>query len=235
MQAEATTPVPEKEETTASGEKEAITSEGQTGEPAPSSEETEKKVVELESKIEGLEKQVKQSQDLQRQADRRTKVEKIERKKVEDRLEKIRSGEVEIGDEEPEGETSTERDTRLKAKNEIMGLILDNPEYQEVIKKDLTLKDVIRNNPFALIGNYLDSEDAVVQIKDKLDERVSFLKAEKEKSQSKKETKEGEGKEFEAGAVQPSDQEPAKEESSDETPSVDSIEQSIRNKISVAK
>lgn len=224
---EATTPTPEEKEATPSGKEEAITSDKpkQENQIPPD----DKKVAELEGQVEDLEKQVKQAQNLQRQADRKARVEAIEKKKLEDKLEKIRSGEVSMEDEVPEGETSTEREIRLQARVKIQGLIIDNPEYQEVLKGDITLKEILKNNPFAIIGDYLDSEDAVEQIREKLDERVSSLK----KVQPKEEKKEEESPEFEAGPTQPKEEEGSPAPSPTPTPQTqdEKLEKSIGDKI----
>lgn len=221
---EATTPV-QKEETTSS-DKEAITSTN-SEEEVPS----DKKVVELQGQVDDLTKQVEQSKNLQRQADKKARVEVIERKRIEDKLKKIQSGEVDEYEESVDT-SSVDKEIVLKAKADIMGLVFDNPKYQELLKKDMTLKEVLRNNPFALIGDYLDTEDAVEQIKDLLDTRVSSLETEKVSAQPKEDVEKGDGKVFEAGAVQPTDEQASVEKETEPTNSDDKIEKSIRDKIS---
>jgi len=227
MANEATTSTPDKEEVTPQGSKEAITSEKPKGESTPPAEEN-KEVTELKGKVETLEKQLKEAQMLQSQADKKRKAEEKARKKLEDKLERIRSGEISVEEEIPEGESSEDKETRLQVRIAVQNLILDNPDYQELLKQDITLKEVIRNNPLALVGEFLDAEDAVEQIRDKLEQRVSSLK----KSQPiKEEKKEEEPPEFEPGPVQPPEtsEVPPKEK----TPkSLDeSLEESIKGKI----
>lgn len=221
--AEATTPTPEKE-VTPEGEEGAITGKEPVGEPTTPDE----KVTKLEAEVDRLTKLAKQSQDLQRQADKKARIEKIERQKIEKQLSRIKAGEEYIPSEIPEGETQVERETRLEARIGIQNLILENPEYQELLLKDITLREVLRNNPFALIGEYFDTQDAVEQIKEKLDSRVNQLKTQP-KEEKPKEKKEG--AEFEAGAVQPSEVPEApilgkKPETLDET-----LEKSIKSKL----
>lgn len=236
----ATTPKPNKKEetpeaggATPSEGGEAITPGEPEQEPqTPPDDKT--KVAELESEVDTLKTQLKNATNLQRQADKKRRIEMIERKKLEIKLKKIQQGEDYVPPEEPEGETQVERETRLQAKIGIQNLILDNPEYQELIKQDITLKQVLRNNPFALIGEYFDAQDAVEQIKEQLDKRVSSLKKEKE-NQPEGDTGEGKGgKEFEVGPTQPGEGEPeapAKEPSS--TSPMDKVEESIQKKIKV--
>ena len=131
----------------------------------------------LKSEIEALKQELKQARDLQAQADKKARMSAIERKKLEKQIKALQSGEV-IPETTPEeqGATAEEREILLKARIGIQNLILDKPEYQELLKKDPTLKIVLKNNPFALIGEeWADEEDIVSQIKERLDERVSSM------------------------------------------------------------
>lgn len=224
---EATISAGENQDATPEAGKETITSEKLKEAAVPSSE-AEKKVAELQGQVEALNRQAKQYQDLQRQADKKARVEKIERQKLEKILETIRSGESYVPPEIPEGETPTEREVRLEAKIGIQNLILESSEYQELIKQDITLREVLKNNPFALIGDYFDAQDAVEQIKEKLEQRVSSLKVQP------KEEKKGEGAEFEVGPTQLKDdgtQLPPKQQ----TPQTldEKLEQGLMSKIRV--
>ena len=224
--AEATTSTPEKE-VTPEGEKGAITGQEPAGEPTTPDE----KVIKLEAEVDRLTKLTKQSQDLQRQADKKARIEKIEKQKLERQLQRVQAGEEYIPPEVPEGETPVERELRLEARIGVQNLILENSEYQELLKKDITLREVLKNNPFALIGEYFDAQDAVEQIKEKLDDRVKQIQVQP------KEEKEGGGKEFEAGPTQPSEvtTPPKKEEKQPGPggPAADKTEESILKKIEV--
>ena len=221
--ANATTPTSEKE----------VTPEGETGaitgkEPAEGEVPSEQ-VTKLQAEVDRLTKLAKQSQDLQRQADKKARIEKIERQKLEKQLQRIKAGEEYIPPEVPEGETAVEREVRLEARIGIQNLILENPEYQELISKDVTLREVLRNNPFALIGEYFDAQDAVEQIREKLDGRINQLKVQPKEEKPKEK---GEGKEFEPGAVQPSEEIP----STPPTPTIpptpgEEIEEHIKKRI----
>lgn len=234
---EATTSSPEKkEEATASKEKEAITSGKPKEAPAPSPEEMGKKVAELEGQVEDLTKKLEQAAKLQSQADRKARTEKVAREKLEATIEKIKAGEIpveEIGREESP-KTQVDEISHLRIKNGVQKMILGSSQFQEVLKKDQTLKEIILKNPTALIEDYLDTEDAVEQIKDLLVKRVSSLE---EKSQPEEGKKEGENKEFEAGPIQPSEvtTSPKKEEKqpSPEGRAVDKAEESIKSKLKV--
>jgi len=240
---EATTPISEAPEgaktgdTTLPAKEGAITSGNQKGVSAPSSE-GNKEVGELKAQVDELTTKLENQRILQSQADRKARVERVSREKLEKTLAKIRSGEVSVNDEVPEGESTVERETRLEAKVKIQELFLDNTEYQEILKNDVTLKDVIKNNPFALIGNYLDAQDAADQIREKLDERVSSLRAAKTAAQPKEGIEKGEGEAFEAGAVQPQagapDPASTVEGPSPTEPTIDKIEESIKSRIKLA-
>lgn len=238
----ADTPAPEEKEEKATPPEGADTpAEEPEGEPTTPTPQ-EEKVAKLEGQVEDLTNKLARQEKIAQTAQRQQKVADIEKKKVEETLEKIRSGEISPDEQIPEGESSTERETRLEARIKIQGLIIDNPEYQELMREDVTLKEVLKNNPFALIGDYLDAQDAVDQLKDKLDERVSTLRAKKKASQPEKEPGkeeggegegEGEGKEFEVGPVQPGERKEAPpKEPSHQTP-MDSVEESIKGKIKI--
>ena len=226
MANEATTPAQENEGAITPEGKGAITSEKPEGAATPPVD-SEVKIAELQGQVETLAKELAQQKTLQSQADRKARLEVIEKRKLEVELAKIRSGEVEPPTGEVPGETSLERDIRLKAQIGIQNLILDNFDYQEVLRQDLTLKEVLKNNPFALIKEYIDEQDAIDQIKDMLDARVSTLKV-----QPKVEEKKGEGNVFQPGPVQPQ-AEPPKSASEQKAPvvGVDAVEDSIRGKI----
>ncbi|MHA1482073.1 MAG: hypothetical protein ACTSQA_01380 [Candidatus Heimdallarchaeaceae archaeon] len=234
MDSEATTSTPEKEESTPQGDKEAITSEkSEVGESTP----PEKTVEELKAEVEQLRSEVEKSQTLQSQADKKARIEKVTRLRIEEKLKKIRSGEIEVDDLSGEANTGnvpvTDVNTALEIKAGIQGIIIDNPSYQEVLKKDQTLKQVLLRNPLALIEDCLDAEDAVEQIKDLFDTKVSALK---EEVQPKEQNKGNEGKKFEVGATQPAETsgDNSSSEESNVTPT-DKIEKSILSKIKVEK
>lgn len=232
--AEATTPEPKKEETTPPG-KEAITPKEPKKEEKPATpEQLQKKVVELEGIVETLTKEAEQQKTLQSQADRKRRIERKKRLEVERILKEIRETGVIPEETIPEG-TGMEREEKLKIKVGVQDLLLGNPKYQEVLKKDATLKRLLETNPTALIADAIDAEDVIEQIKDLLDDRVSTLEAQPEVE--KKKGKEGEGPEFKA-PVQPGGEppEPPKEGEKKEPPKgseprLDPVEESIKKRI----
>lgn len=64
---------------------------------------------------------------------------------------------------------------RLKAERGISNLLLMNPAYQKVLEGDATLREILLDNPLSLIREYIDFEDAVDQVKRKLDVRLEAL------------------------------------------------------------
>lgn len=218
--AEATTSTPQQEATP--GGEEAITSVEPKGEPAA----PDRKLAELEGEVERLRKELEKQRNLQSQADKKARIAEIERRKLEAQLKRIRGDEAYIPPSS-EGETSVEKEVRLNARIGIQNLILSNPDYQELLKRDVTLREVMMNNPFALIGEFFDAEDAVSQIKEKLDERVSSLA-----TQPPAKREEKGGVEFEVGPVQPKSESPLPPKSTQAGSSLrESIEKSIKSKI----
>jgi len=64
----------------------------------------------------------------------------------------------------------------------IMQLGFD-PKYQTLMQKDATLREILSDNPLALVkGEVMDAEEAIDQVRDNLDERVEKLQADKVKS-----------------------------------------------------
>ena len=151
-------------------------------------------------------------------------------KKLKKTLEDICEGKIEASEIVPDDETSDEKDVRTAARIGIQNLFIGNPAYQKLLEKDITLREVVKNNPLALIGDYLDAEDAIEQMKDKLDEIVSSSIVQPEKE--KKEGEEG-AEEFEAGPVQPKAEPPTPSQS--ETPKTldEKLEDSIKSKIHI--
>jgi len=224
MATEATTPIPANEEITPQGNKGAITLDKPKG-----GEVSPEEVTKLQAEVEQLTKQRDQQKILQGQADRKARQEQAEKAKLQRELEKVRQGEDYIPPvEEPSGDKVV---LGLKVLSGIQNLILENPDYQELLKRDETLQEVLRNNPFALISEYFDAQDAVEQIKEKLDKRVSSFKAQLIKTEPPKEK----GKEFEVGAVQPSPEVPAKPSPPGVTPVEGEIEQKILGKLTFSE
>ena len=62
---------------------------------------------------------------------------------------------------------------RINAEKGIANLLMMSPEYQALLSKDETLKEIMLSNPLSLISEYIDAEDAVDQIKKRLDKKVS--------------------------------------------------------------
>lgn len=230
MNKEATTPQSNEDPksskggTTPLGQEGAITPKETTGEAT-----SPKEVEELKGQVEDLTKKLEGAQNLQSQADRKTRTSEIERQKLETRLEKIKTGEISPDEEPPVGETSTERELRLEAKIAIQNVILGNSKYQGVLEKDITLKEILKKNPLALIDKYLDAQDAAEQIQEKLDERVTSL----ETQPNKEEPKEGEGKKFDVGSTQPGETPPTPPEKPKGSVPLDDIEESIKNRINI--
>jgi hypothetical protein len=113
---------------------------------------------------------------LQETAEKRTRDERILRINAEKKLKALGAGGK--GDDAPpagtvnaeEGEAEVER---LNAEKGIANLLMMTPEYQALLQKDETLKEVLLSNPLSLISDYIDAEDAVDQIKKKLDKRIA--------------------------------------------------------------
>lgn len=62
---------------------------------------------------------------------------------------------------------------QARAERRVVGLVAGEAKYQELLASDPTLKELLLNNPLSLIKNYIDEEDAVEQVQEYLDRRLS--------------------------------------------------------------
>ncbi|MCK5643499.1 MAG: hypothetical protein KAJ19_21995, partial [Gammaproteobacteria bacterium] len=185
-----------------------------------------KEVEELKADVVQLTKERDQARTLQGQSDKKAKKDGIEKRKLEIKIRKLQNGET----VEDDIVSASDAEIHLKAKNLVQGLIIENADYQKLINSNYTLKEVLKNNPLALIGEYYDVEDAVDQIKEKLDKDVSLLN----EKQQEVETEES-GKEFDTGIVQANEsveQDDTKKDDIHSTP-MDGVKKSIAEKIQI--
>jgi len=230
--AKADTPVAEKKEEKKTTTPPVTDTPAETPEegPAPSTPQ-EKKVVELEAEVERLNNLLTKQETITKSSQRDKAIAERKKQEILTTLEKIRTGEIDISEINFPTETLPSEEEGIKKDIQIgvQNLLLGNPDYQNLLSKDVTLREVIKKNPLVLIGEFFSVEDAVEQIREKMDERVSSLKKVQSKEEKKKE--EG-GKEFEAGPTQPG---PGKPETPAEEPAStspeDKVEKSIKEKI----
>jgi len=131
------------------------------------------------------------------QAKAAARAEKAARIKAEKDLKAALSGATVVPPVDTSNSNASEREVQLGAQMMIKDLLIENPQYRELVDNDPTLKEVIKNNPFVLIGDYFDANDAVEQFKEKLD---GILRS---KTQPKKEVSPNEPPVIEAKVVQP--------------------------------
>jgi len=161
-------------------------------------EETSSEEVEnLKAENQRLQAQLSQQKILQSQADKKARAEKIERLKLERELKQIQAGNEPIIPEVGKEISTTFIEQKVLVKGLVAETILRNPEYQKVLETDPTLKDVLLTNPLAIVEEAYDAEDALNQIKEKLDSRVETLRASQKKVEQPKEG----GAEFSAGPI----------------------------------
>lgn len=153
------------------------------------------KEAELQAELERLRKEVEHARNMQSIADKKAKEERRMRLKLEKELKRIQGGEV-GGEEESTSFANDQEVNKEVVIGKVAKLLLGNPEYQKVLDLDPTLKEVLLTNPLALVEEAYDVEDAVDQIKEKIERRLTSLP----KTPS---TKESGAKRVEAGVVQP--------------------------------
>jgi len=156
-----------------------------------------KQVADLTADVERLNRDLTQTKTLQSQSDRKARQESVERKKVEAELRRIQKGEGPIVPEVGEEISGTAISQKILVKGLVAETILRNKDYQTILEQDPTLQEVLLTNPLAIVEDAYDAEDALNQIKEKLDLRVNNLKASQKKVEQLKEG----GAEFSAGPV----------------------------------
>ena len=228
----ADTPNPEKKE-----EKKATTPSGldtpaekPKEESAPSTPQ-EKKVAGLEAEVERLGNLLTKQETIAKTSQRERAIAERRKEELLVTIQKVKTGEIDVSEISLPAEYTPSEEEGLKKDIQIgvQNLLLGNPDYQNLLVQDVTLREVIKKNPLVLIGDFFSVEDAVEQIREKLDDGVSSLK----KTQPKEEKKEGEGspEEFEAGLSQPKEDSPGPPpKEAPKTPD-EKVEESIKNKI----
>jgi chaperonin cofactor prefoldin len=184
-------------------------------------------VDELKGTVENLTNNLKRQETIAKTAQKNERQALREKRELEIELAKAKRGDAIVEPNKTEDDTASEREVKMEAKIGIQGLLLDNPDYQELLSNDITLKEVLKNNPFALIGDFFDAQDAVEQIKEKLDSRVATLKSQ-HKDVNK--TDENKGKVFEPGPINIA-QAPLAPKPATAKVGIDKTEESIRGKI----
>jgi len=109
------------------------------------------------------------------------RTERINRIKAEKELNRLKgdggSGDGGNGSQAlPGGSSAEEEIEKANAEKGIFALLAGDQSYRELLEKDVTLKDILIKNPLSLISEYIDSEDAVDQVKSYLDNRLQTIK-----------------------------------------------------------
>ena len=189
-----------------------------------------KQVVDLTADVERLNRDLTQTKTLQSQSDRKARQESVERKKVEAELRRIQKGEGPIVPEVEEEISGTAISQKILVKGLVAETILRNKDYQTILEQDPTLQEVLLTNPLAIVEDAYDAEDALNQIKEKLDLRVNNLKASQKKVEQPKEG----GAEFSAGPINvPEGTSPEIKTPSKKALEEGNIEKSILSKIKI--
>ena len=232
MVKKADTPEPKKEEkevtTPSASDTPAEKKKGERTPPTPQ----EQKVTKLEDEVERLTNLLGKQEAITKTSQRDKAVAERKKQELQKTIEQIKTGEIDISDISVPAEIAPSEEDGFKKDIQIgvQNLLIGNPDYQNLLSQDITLREVMKKSPLVLIGEYFSVEDAVEQIKEKLDERVSSLKKIQPK-EDKKEVKEG--KDFEPGPIQPKDSPPAPpKEPTPSTPD-EKLEQSIKSKIKI--
>lgn len=210
--------------------------------PAPQTESTvpiegeeanslKQKVADLTAELTTTNEALKRARDLQSIADRKARQEVIEKRKVEAELRRIQAGEEPVVPQIGEEISGTAIAQKVLVKGLVAETILRNKNYQKVLEQDPTLQEVLLANPLAIVEDAIDAEDALNQIKEKLDLRVETLKA----SQKKMEQPKGGAAEFSAGPVNvPEGTPPEVKTPSKKALEEGDIEKSILSKIKIS-
>ena len=181
---------------------------------------------ELSVEVEQLKNEAARKDAVAKTAQKQARAERIARLKVEQELAAARNGGAEPKPGTP-SDTITEAQVRQEVQMQIKDILLDDDKVREFVNSDPLVKELVKNNPFALIGDYFDAEDAVEQFKDRIDSMI------KSKTQPKKESA-TEPKEVDLKPAQPrTDIAPKVEKKDPWNNGIDPAESSIRNKLGI--
>jgi len=126
------------------------------------------------------------AESLQAQADKRSKRSKSELRRTQAKLRVTRpkSDDTDAGDSADLADVE-QAQMETEATKGIMQLGFD-PKYQTLLQNDTTLRTFLSENPLTLVkGEVMDSEEAIEQVRDYLDDRVDTMQADKTKSDKK--------------------------------------------------
>ena len=166
------------------------------------------------------------SQAAEAEAKRVARQEKTERIKLERQLKEIQRGNSVVPPIDNSGSSDSEQEIQLKVQLGIKDLIIENAQYRELVDNDSTLKEVIKNNPFVLIQDYFDANDALDQFKGKLDDLIS------KKSTQPKKPDDVSAPIIETKTIQPAAAPVAPAPEANQFPTnVDTVADSIKNKL----
>ena len=163
------TPLDEKDQKPAGGQSDTPPANGTPPDP----------IEELKNQVKREEARATTALQGQATAEKKARDERILRINAEKKLKALSGAGGEEGKDKPAAPGTVNADDseaemeRLNAEKGIANLIMLTPDYQALLQKDPTLKEVLVNNPLSLISEYIDAEDAVDQIKKKLDSRIS--------------------------------------------------------------
>jgi hypothetical protein len=152
---------------------------------------------EAQAEVERLSRDLSKAQSRQSEADKRSKVLVRENKRLKSDISK--SGNSDYKDDEITdvvGKDIEIGETR-EAEMKVSRLLLD-PKYRTLMDSDPTLLNVLQRNPLIFVDDFIDSEDAVDQTKDMLDERISELKIIPKDNKPEEKTDDS-GQQFNAG------------------------------------
>lgn len=159
-----------------------------------------KELEEAQAEIKNLTGEVKKANDLQSQADRKSR-------KLEGDIKRLKKGNAKpaaSGDEEEEGgEAAPAEDSdveeRRNADTKVSRLLLD-PKYRPLMDKDPSLLQSLIRQPLLYVDDFIDAEDALDQTRDMLDERLSQLPPAEKPAEEKKDEEEKDTPAFSAGS-----------------------------------
>ncbi len=153
-----------------------------------------------QGEVERLTGEVKTANDLQSQADRKTR-------KLEGEMKRLKKGSAKpaaSGEEGEEGgEAAPVEDSQVEekriAETKVTRLLLDT-KYRPLLDADPTLLQSLQRQPLLYVDDFIDADDALDQTRDMLDERLSKLKPAEKPAETKKDEEEPVTPAFNAGS-----------------------------------
>lgn len=121
-----------------------------------------------------LERERARASTAQRERDEAVREARDARRKLKIALQQPSGSDDDNKDDKGRGGNTAEAEVvQARAERRVMGMVIGDAKYQDLLAGDPTLRDLMLRNPLSFIGEFIDEDDAVEQVQDYLDKRLA--------------------------------------------------------------